>query len=194
MSTTYSKTRALVEGALMVALATVLSKIVLLEMPFGGSVTLVSMLPLVMMSYRHGVKWGVFTAFVNSLIQLVLGASNLGYCPTLLSQIGCVFLDYVLAFTVLGLASFLSTPIKNMTACVAVGAFAVCVLRFACAVLSGALLWGSYQSYYDWAAGMNVWTYSLVYNGNYMLPETIITVVAAALLVKFAPKLFAKQS
>ncbi|MBP5792799.1 MAG: energy-coupled thiamine transporter ThiT, partial [Spirochaetaceae bacterium] len=49
-----SATRIMVEGALMIALSTILSMIKILEMPFGGSVTLLSMLPIILMSYRNG--------------------------------------------------------------------------------------------------------------------------------------------
>ena len=70
MNKPYSKTRTLVECALMIALATVLGFIPLYELPHGGSITLVSMLPVLLVSYRHGTRWGVFTAFVHSLIQL----------------------------------------------------------------------------------------------------------------------------
>ena len=73
-------------------------------MPHGGSITLFSMVPILLMSYRNGVKWGLMTAFVNSLVQFVQGLNNLAYCQTLTAQIGCVLLDYLLAFTVLGLA------------------------------------------------------------------------------------------
>ena len=93
MSKTYSNTRILVEGALMIALATILSMIKIFEMPFGGSVTLLSMLPIVLMSFRHGTRWGLLTAFVHSVLQLVLGFSNIGYCSTFLSQVGCILLD-----------------------------------------------------------------------------------------------------
>ena len=73
MSKTYSKTRTLVECALMIALGTVLANIKIYELPNGGSITLFSMLPFIMISFRHGVKWGLFTGFVNSLLQMLLG-------------------------------------------------------------------------------------------------------------------------
>ena len=193
MSKTYSNTRILVEGALMIALATILSMIKIFEMPFGGSVTLLSMLPIVLMSFRHGTRWGLLTAFVHSVLQLVLGFSNIGYCATFLSQVGCILLDYLVAFTVLGLAYALSRPFKNRLAGVIAGTAIVCGLRFVCSWLSGIVIWGSYQSYYDWAANMPVWLYSLIYNGNYMLPETVITVIGTAFMVRGASKLFEMQ-
>ena len=65
--------------------------------------------------------------------------------------------------------------------------------RFLCSFLSGALLWGSYQSYYEWANGMSVWMYSFIYNGSYMLPEMLITVVVALLIVSVYPDFFKEQ-
>ena len=79
MSKTYSKTRILVECALMIALGTVLSLFPLsLVWTRGGSITLLSMLPIIMMSLRHGTKWGLGTAFLYSLIQFVQGISKIG--------------------------------------------------------------------------------------------------------------------
>ena len=113
MTARYSRTRKLVEGALMIAMSTVLSMIPLFKMPYGGSVTLLSMLPLILMSCRHGAKWGLFTAFVHGVLQLLLGLENLTYCATIWSQIGCILLDYLLAFTALGLASTFARPFRN---------------------------------------------------------------------------------
>lgn len=193
MTKQYSRTRNLVEGALMIAMATVLSMIPLFQMPYGGSVTLLSMLPLVLMSYRHGTKWGLFTAFVHGVLQLLLGLENLTYCATIGSQIGCILLDYLLAFTALGLASTFAKPFSHRVLGLAVGTFGVCFLRFVCSFLSGWLLWGSYKDSYDWAVDLPVWLYSLIYNGSYMLPETILTILGAVLLYKAMPKQFRAQ-
>lgn len=205
MTTQYSKTRILVEGALMIALSTVLS-FSPFELPHGGSITIVSMLPIILMSLRHGTKWGVFTAFVHSVLQLFFGIKNLGYCQTLTAQIGCIFLDYILAFTALGLASAIAKPIKNKTAGVVVSTAVVCLLRYLCSFLSGYVVWKDYDYAFEWmtqfgwgAAIANMgenalcWLYSAVYNATYMVPEAILTIVVAFLLYKFAPKLFAQQ-
>ena len=127
MTKTYSKTRILVEGALMIALSTVLSMIQIPLMPHGGSITLFSMVPILVMSYRHGAKWGLFTGFVNSCLQMIMGF----YPPpasTFLYFLGEVLLDYVLAFMALGLAELFARPFKNRTVGVAVGTFAACAL------------------------------------------------------------------
>jgi len=187
-----TNTRAMVECALMIAAGTVLSNIKIFTMPYGGSVTLVSMLPFILVSYRHGVKWGLFTGFVNSLLQMLTGF----YLPpagTFAAVVAMVLLDYVLAFMCLGLACVFAKPFKNSKAGAAAGTAAVCVMRFLCSFLSGAMLWGSYQSYYEWAAGLSVWEYSFIYNASYMLPEMLITVAAAVLIASLAPKFFAPQ-
>lgn len=184
-----SKTLILVEGAMLIAVATVLSYLKLFEMPFGGSITL-EMLPLVLMGLRRGAKWGCITGFVHGLIQMILGFSNVMYCATLISQIGCILLDYLLAFSVLGLAAVFANIVKGKKQVgYIVGAVCVCVLRFVCSFLSGWLLWGSYAP-----EGMAAPYYSLVYNGAYMLPDTIIVAVAVAILAFVAPKLFSVES
>lgn len=186
---TQSKTKILVECALMIALGTILAQIKIFEMPYGGSVTLVSALPFIIASLRHGCKWGLLAGFVNSCLQMLLGF----YAPpanTLIAFVAVVLLDYVLAFTLLGSANFFMKFFRNKTVGVGTSVAVVCFIRFVCSFLSGALIWGSYQSYYEWANGMSVWTYSLIYNGSYMLPELVLTTIAAVLLYTKAPKLF----
>ena len=187
-----NNTRAMVECALMIAVGTVLAQIKIFTMPYGGSVTLVSSLPFILVSYRHGAKWGLFTGLVNSLLQMLTGF----YLPpagTFGAVVAEVLLDYMLAFMCLGLACVFAKPFKNGKIGVAVGTAVVFTMRFLCSFLSGAVLWGSYQSYYEWATGLSVWEYSFIYNASYMLPEMIITTVAAVLVASIAPKFFAKQ-
>lgn len=180
-----SKTIIMVEGAMLIALATALSYLKLFEMPFGGSITL-EMIPLVIMGLRRGPKWGLFTGFVHGLLQMIIGFSNVLYCATLLSQIGCILLDYLLAFSVLGLTALFATPFKNNKKVgYIVGSIIVCALRFVCSFLSGWLLWGSYAP-----EGMKPAVYSLVYNGAYMLPDTIIVAIAIGILAYTVPKIF----
>ena len=122
MTKTYSKTRILVECALMIAVGTVLSNIRIFTMPNGGSITLLSMLPFVLVSFRHGIKWGLFTGFVNSLLQMLLGFWA-PPVPTFLYFLGEVLLDYVLAFMALGLADLFARPFSNRAVGIAVGTF-----------------------------------------------------------------------
>lgn len=185
---TSSKTRIMVEGAMLIALATVLSFLKFGEMPFGGSITL-EMIPLIIMGFRNGPKWGLFTAFVHGLLQMIIGFANVMYCATLLSQIGCILLDYILAFSVLGLGFVFAFGYKKNKIVGAVcGSVVVCGFRFVCSFLSGILLWGSYAP-----EGMNVALYSLIYNGSYMLADTVIVAIAIGLIAAVAPKLILPQ-
>lgn len=182
-----TKIHTLVECAQMIVIGTVLMMVKLYSLPNGGSVTLVSMLPFVLVSFRHGTVFGVATGFVSALLQMLTSF----YPPptgTLLAFIGVILLDYVLAFAVLGLASACARPFPNRTVGVAVGTAAVCILRFLCSFVSGFLIWGSLTE-----DGLGAVTYSLTYNASYMLPETILTVVVAVLLYRTAPRLFDRQ-
>ena len=96
-----SSVEKLVTSAIMIALATVLSMIKVWEMPMGGSITLFSMLPICLISYRYGVKQGLLVGFVHGLLQLLLGVGGLRGLD-LATVVGAVFLDYLIAFGVLG--------------------------------------------------------------------------------------------
>ncbi|MCD8090559.1 MAG: energy-coupled thiamine transporter ThiT [Clostridiales bacterium] len=179
-----SKTKILVEAAVMIALATVLSYVKLFEMPQGGSITL-EMVPLIIMSYRHNTKWGILTAVVHGLLQMITGIQNVLYCPTLMSQLGCILLDYLMGFGVLGLAGCVSRALKGGVKGIITGSIFVCLLRYLCSFLSGYLLWGAYAP-----EGMSPAFYSLVYNASYMIPDTIIVVIVCLLLYRANPKLY----
>ncbi|MDO4500900.1 MAG: energy-coupled thiamine transporter ThiT [Erysipelotrichaceae bacterium] len=178
-----SNVRIMLEGAMMIALATVLSYIKLYDLPFGGSITL-EMLPLVIMSLRNGTKWGLFTALVHGILQMMMGFSNVLYCETLFAQILCILLDYIIAFTALGSASLFTKVSSNKVVANTFGTAMAGAIRFVCSFLSGWILWG------QWAPeGMSAVYYSLVYNGSYMLPNIVIACVVIALLTYKAPKL-----
>ena len=164
------KVLALVESAVMVALATVLSLLKLAELPAGGSVTFASMLPIVLISYRHGVKYGLAAGTVYGLLQQLLGLKNLSYVTGFASVLAVILLDYVIAFAVLGLGGIFRKK-RGMRQSLALvsGAAMASALRYICHVISGATVW----------AGLSIPTEavligSLSYNATYMLPETLI--------------------
>ena len=164
----------------MVALAFVLSCFKILEMPFGGSVTLLSMLPIILIAVKNGAAWGLGAAFCYSLTQLaVSGVFGWGLTPAIL--IGAIMLDYIVAFTVLGLAGLFKKTREGAICATVV----VCVLRFISHFFSGFILWTNYDKFVafgsEWV-GHPVF-YSLCYNGAYMLPELIFTVIGVVILV-----------
>lgn len=172
--------------AIMVALGAVLSLIKVVQMPFGGSVTLLSMLPCAMVSILLGVKWGLAASFVEAVIQLMFGITMdgifaWGLTPSAL--IGTILLDYIVAFTVIGLAGlFRSKGYAGI--CVGTG-LAVC-LRFVSHLFSGAIIFANLEQFVAFGAEWvgRPWLYSLCYNGAYMLPEIVITMLAATILFK----------
>ncbi len=174
---TTNRTRALVEAALLVALATVLSLFKMIDLPYGGSVTLASMLPIVLLSYRHGIAWGLGGGAAFALLQQLLGLNNLTYFTTWQSILAVILLDYFAAFGLLGLGGMYRRVVKKQSAALALGSATVCALRYACHVVAGATVWVG-LSIPDGAALL----YSLGYNATYMLPEAIVTVALAAYL------------
>lgn len=171
-------TRMLVESAVMIALATVLS-LIKIDMPMGGGLTICSMLPLILISHRHGWKWGVITAFVYSLLQLVLGLDNVRYATSFAMVLGVVFLDYIIAYTVIGLSSLTENFVKDQRTAIAVGIAITFVLRFLCHFITGIWIWDAlWPNSYGMASAL----YSAAYNGWYMAGELIITEIVAMLI------------
>lgn len=170
-----NKTKSLVECAIMIALATVLSMIKLAELPYGGSITIASMLPIAIIAYRRGMGWGLGSAFVYGIVQQLLGLNSLSYVTTWQSIVAVILLDYIVAFTVIGFAGIFRNKIENQALGLTLGCVFVSILRYICHVISGATVW----------AGLSIPTqaalsYSFVYNATYMLPECIILAVTAA--------------
>ena len=169
-----TKTRALVESAILIALATILSLIKLVDLPYGGSITIASMFPIVILSYRFGLRWGCAAGLVYGIIQQLTGLSSLSYVTTWQSIVAVILLDYVIAYAVTGLGGIFRGRIKNQSSALAAGSLLVCLLRYACHVLSGATVW----------AGISIPTkaaliYSFIYNATYMLTETLIMVLVS---------------
>ena len=164
----------LTEGAVMIALATVLSMIKLAEFPYGGSITAASMFPIAVIAYRHGTLFGLSCGLVYGGIQQLLGLNNLSYFTSWQSILAIILLDYVVAFAVIGFAGmFRKTSLKGSTAGT-LGVLVACALRYLCHVISGCTVWAGLSIPDSAALG-----YSLAYNATYMIPETLITAIAA---------------
>ena len=166
--------------ALGVGLSLIAEWIPFLNLPFGGTVTPASLLPLVLISYLYGVRWGLGAGFVYALFQMAIGFRTVSglflpdsdaYMGSLWIALAILLIDYLFAFTAVGL----------------------CYLFH---VLSGAIFYGAWAEWFftESAAkdlALSAWVmrtfsgaglatvYSLVYNGLYMLPETVITALAA---------------
>lgn len=181
----------IVTGGICLALSFVLSQIKIFEMPMGGTITPAATLPLILFCLCFGPIWGFVVCFVFSLLQLIGGY--------LLFPMQVV-LDYILAYTCVGIAGFaapaldirqaISSPIKRLHKVNLIKAsllvLAGFVLRFACSVISGVIFYAEY------AGEMNVWVYSITYNGSFVLPEAVIT-IAVLCIFSGAIGLFSKN-
>ena len=213
-----NKTKRLTESAMLLAMAIVLelvSKMIIPEMPFGGQVTLVSMLPVVLISYRHGVKWGLVSGVAYALIEMVLGAKTVaaafqpGYFGDevmLLNALIMCVLDYLVAFTVLGIGGCFRAKIKNPGLSLMCGSLVALGARYVAHIASGYILFAGWAEWFFTQDGFPAWgaalvdslspnmlgfVYSLVYNGMYMVPEMILTAIVAVLVAR-VPKIVQK--
>lgn len=171
----------LVECAIMLALSFVLSLFEVYKMPMGGGITILSMLPVMLISVKYGLKAGLTTSFLFSLTQLAQGylsGNVFAWGETFGIDVVIILFDYIVPFTVLGLCGIAKKAGKRKIAPVVVAIFACIALRFVCHFITGWTVWG------QWAPeGMAAPVYSLIYNGQYMLPEGIITSIGAGILL-----------
>ena len=170
--------RALAYAGICVAMSYALSYIKLWDMPAGGSVTLVSLFPVMLYAYIFGAKKGVFVGFVYGTLQALQD-------PWIIHP-AQFLLDYPIAFSAVGLAGLFRTlrPLQKAPQLqFTLGAIVAGVMRFACHTLSGALAFEAY------AEGQNVWAYSLAYNSYVFIDAALV--VAAGVFV-LSSKAFVK--
>ncbi|MBO5262222.1 MAG: energy-coupled thiamine transporter ThiT [Clostridia bacterium] len=186
---------ALCQCGIFIALATILSFLPVIEMPMGGSVTLASMLPILLIGVKFGYKWGLGSAtvfMVMQLLQSLIKGNVFVWCTTAGAVIICVLFDYVVPFTILGLSAFAKPSAgKPISIPKVLVTFSVLIFgRFLCHFITGMTIWGQWDDGF-WGA----FIYSLSYNGSYMGIELVLTVVVAGLLLssKQIEKLIAEK-
>ena len=182
----------------------------LTDTTFGKCVftMLVSMLPIVLISYRHGIRWGLVAGLAYALIEMLIGAKTVaaafqpGYFgdSTMITNalIMCA-LDYLAAFTALGLGGAFRNRMKNPGAALCCGSILALSVRYVCHIASGYILFSGWAEWFFTQEGFPGWgaslveslspqmlgfVYSLVYNGMYMLPEILLTAIVAVILAR----------
>jgi thiamine transporter len=165
--------RALCEGAVFLALALVLNFLKLYQLPNGGSVDL-AMVPVFLFALRWGCGWGLLEGFLFGLLQMFIdGAVAWGWQSLLL--------DYLVAFTPLGLAGLFRGRGRGIFLGVLLG----CVARFVVHFISGVTIYAITMPTEIFSMVLvSPWTFSLVYNGSYMLIDTILCLAVFAVLYK----------
>ncbi len=208
-------THRLVLSAMLLALSTVIAfvcgLIPFLNFPFGGGITVCSMMGVVLISYMYGVRWGLFSGLVYSVIQLFLGYKTVAalFTPTddayagILNAMLICFIDYVLAYTALGLGGVFRTRFEHKGVALCLGSIAALSVCYLCHFASGAIFYGAWASWFfedtvmaelsvsryimsTFSGGGLAAIYSAVYNGCYMIPEIIITALSAFPIAKLS--------
>ena len=207
-----TKTTRLTTSAMMLAMATVLALVCayipFLNLPFGGGFTVASMLPIVLISYMYGMKWGFFVSFTYSCIQIVMDLV-LGKGSTIIAlftpssddymglwvAVAVLLIDYLFAYTALGLGGIFRNKIKRKTLAIVLGVIVALGARYVCHIVSGYIFYGAWAEWFFMQEGfykIGGWVldsfsgkmlslvYSIFYNGLFMIPEIIITAVVAA--------------
>ncbi len=187
-----STTRRLTETAIMIAVATVLSYITPYSLPMGGTVTLFSQVPIIVIGYRYNFKWGAFTGIIYGLLQMLLqGLGNFAYVKGFASYLILILFDYVLAYMSLGVFAAVFRKMKYHTIGICLGATLACVARFLCHFISGVTIWKEYAEGWD-----SIWAYSAAYNGSYMVMEwlsTLLGVIVLSMLFDFTKENLRKK-
>lgn len=207
-------TKRLATSAIMLAMATTVAAITTLipffSQAFGGSFTFGSMLPIVVISYMYGVKWGLFASGTYAVIQIVMdlmmgkGSVILAlFMPSSEDYMGAVAaisilaIDYLVAYTVLGLGGVFRKKIKTKALSLALGSVVALALRYLAHIVSGFIFYGAWAEWF-FSEPENAWIgekvlqifsgnslaliYSIVYNGLYMIPEIIVTAILAVVI------------
>ena len=214
-----NKTKRLTESAMLLAVAIVLeliSKMFIPEQPFGGQITFAAMLPVILISYRHGVKWGFVASFTYALIEMILGGKTVaaafqpgffGDDAMITNAIIMCLLDYLVAYTLLGLGGIFRNRVEKPGKALMLGSIVAIGARFVAHVASGYILFSGWAEWYFTQEGFPAWgaqlvsalspeglglAYSVVYNGMYMVPEMIFTALAALFLIR-APHIVEKR-
>ena len=150
----------LAEGGICIALFMALKQVRLFEMPMGGSITAGAMVSLLLFAYRWGGKNGILVGAIAGVLDFILGVKYSFHPVSLL-------FDYPIAYGFLGIAGFFGKSRIGMVS----GSLLGVLGRFACHVLSGVVV------FYSYAGDQNVLLYSMAYNGTFLLPEFIISMV-----------------
>ena len=204
------KSKKIVLSAMLIAIGMVLSFVQPFQLPFGGGITLASMMPIVFIAFIFGTRWGLFSAFVYSIIQMICGAKVVAafFLPgdsqmTIAAALGVCIMDYIIAYTVLGFGGIFKGKIKNNTVAITLGCVFALTFRYIVHTVSGAIFFGMWAEWFFtqegfYAIGQSIINsfsgsglsivYSVFYNGLYMIPEIVITSIITPAVYRLSEK------
>jgi thiamine transporter len=155
--------------------------------PYGGSIS-IAMVPIMVISFRRGVVAGVTTGLLVGMIQLIYGGHILQFFQ--------MILDYPIPYAVVGFAGvFAATSKKLNQYTIIIGGIFAGLLRYFSHFLAGVTFWRAYVPTEPFLGleGFNSFTWSIFYNGLYMIPSIIISVALVLALFRYANHLFVTE-
>ncbi len=171
------KISSIVETAILIAMAVVLdltfSLIPFCKMTYGGTVSL-AMLPIIIVGFRHGWKFGVTGGLIYAIINFIFDGAIYHW--------GSIFFDYLIPFSILGCSGFFQKQGKNIWKFCAIICL-LCFIRYLCHGFSGVLFFKEYAyipEYFSWNLSVSAiyWVYSfIIYNLPYMFFSTILCLI-----------------
>ncbi|MBR5507499.1 MAG: energy-coupled thiamine transporter ThiT [Clostridia bacterium] len=212
------KTKKIVTSAMLIGFALILSFVQVFALPFGGSITLVSMLPVILIGFLFGTKAGLIGGFCYSILQMIVGMGTVSafFLPgdsqmAPFTAITICFIDYILAYTVLGLGGVFRPYFKKDLPALILGVVFTITLRYIMHIISGYIFFGQWAEWFfadstglsqvaifkgfcTWVlsnfsgSGLSL-IYSVIYNGAYMIPELIITLIITPIVFKAIKKI-----
>ncbi len=196
--------------AVAISVAFICGLMPFLNLPFGGGFTIASMLPIVVIAYMYGTKWGLLTAFTYSIMQMLISfntvyaffvPSDENFAGSIGRAILICLIDYIIAYTVLGFGGAFRNVIKNKMASLVIGVVFALSLRYFSHIVSGYIFFGAWAEWFFSQDGfykigkviLDAFSgkilsivYSIFYNGLFMFPEIIITAIVAVPVSKIA--------
>lgn len=170
-----SQNRLITECAISVTLSSILSSIPVFKLINGGSVTFASSSPIIIFSFKNKFYFGLLAGLIYAIFQL-LSSFHFPPSKTIFTFIAVIFLDYLIPYTSLGISSIFRFKSRYLS--VILGVTFSFLIRLICSIISGILVWKEY-----FPTDVPIWTYSIIYNASYLIPEYIITAVICTLII-----------
>jgi thiamine transporter len=171
------RTKVLAEIVVFAALSAVLYAVRPYTLPFGGSITLGSMVPVMWLSLRRGVRVGVVAGVISGVLALLIDILFLGASSIIATPVQAV-LEYPVAFGIVGLTGMFH---RNTVTFAVVGAAISVFIRFIIHYFVGVFVW---YYVYNFPEQWGQWSWPAVYNGSFLSIEFVISAILLAILVR----------
>lgn len=177
-------TKRLTLTGLLISISLILSKCKISFLINGGSITLFSMVPLIIISFMYSYRWGLFSGSIYGLLHFI--TTNTSFKGlNIVTVCTSIFLDYIVAFSFVGFTSFFTIyGIKSINIRLTIPVISSFFFKFLTHVLSGILIWNTVFHAF-WASLISSITYNLIYN----IPEVLITLIGILIVNKLQPQL-----